>query len=516
MKSFSNQDFNKNSVDHFQKIKTDLQKNRITLRDLLESNDYQYLTKNELIELCKIAALSDISQFQYVKELIDTAAYKNLCLDFVKQNPMVLEYISNLETRSVIIETITPAIILRKNFSAKKFFKKNDPINFSEILKDIEYVIVTKGHEAEVNTSCLIYASGEKRKDKTIRVESEDVEALLHKLNQLGTQKINLTLIGHHSLQDPTIAGINAKYIINLLEKFNIIHRVILFGCFSVDGQLFNNEKEKIIAFSELEKKKFEFINHASGFATLFISSDEPLNESLYKNLLPQIEKTMKLKHNYVLIKNKNNQFKLLYLEQNQITKNFTLNDNKLSDLQKIINKNKLFKFNQSLVAYFRNENPLSLALQYEILDVCDDLYPSLEKSHPKYKERKETLPFLGKTIIAPSESDKLSKSLFRDIAENITVNKKISHSIKIKGYRKVLSVDTVEVKFHSVNHSIFSKTENISNEIDRKKLRLEYREKIKTLRNPNLRDESISKSLEMEIAPKKKTGLRRKFFPKN
>lgn len=414
----------------------------------IDSNDESYL------EIYLDAVKKNASALQFIPEPIGnlTPSQIEMYVRAVKQDSMALKYIKRDDIKELVIDKITPEIVLLDDISSLQYFPHNEKYKnvFENTLKNVKHVIVSENYDsAEIYDSYKIYSNSEKRVGKTLRITTAELDKTLALLNSLGVEDLNLVLLGHLIPPQKTLAGLSVPAISNLLVKNPHIDRVTLLGCKTV---LAKPLKEEIMM-----KEAYKSTSAPCGFVLAEIKSQENLD---YASIL----KSVRLDRTFVLKQIDETQYKLIYLEKNNQgeirEKIYELNADHVKQLTKTLGKqSKGLDFPKSGISTINtNQKPLTTLQREEVFDIANNQMNKFSKSDPAFKQQKSIYPHLRNFNIDESEIDALLPSIFEELVKAVIAN--VPHSVGIKGFADVLHGDTKEYRFLVTEGKIFI-TEN-------------------------------------------------------
>lgn len=215
-------------------------------------------------DICFAALIFNLRNNIFVPEEIrEQLDYEEIYYEAMLANPVALKDIPD-DMKSKIIN----------RFSHEEFFQLIQKYHFNclpylpdewvekikrEVLPKVRTVVVydPDRYDREIRMSCQLYASRPQYQDQTIVINSEDLNHLLKTLSKVSEHSsIKLVINGHSSYRSEQLAGLNGRYIVHYLEKYPIIHDLVLSGCSTVKMEVTPQEKEIIKEFISLINQK--------------------------------------------------------------------------------------------------------------------------------------------------------------------------------------------------------------------------------------------------------------------
>jgi hypothetical protein len=402
-----------------------------------------------------------------------------LCLAAVQQNGNALKYVPE-QDKSTVIEKIGVATVLKSNYDAIQHFPKNQDYEYSDILKNVEYVMITEvpNPGPEVEDARLVYSNHPKRKDKTVCVSKKCLETLLSHLPSENKQ-VTAAFTGHANQDSASLAGFSVNDIHQLCKKYPMITQVNLLACNTAKAQVFDKEKSM---WEEVRNKKEQQSQLKGDFYTGKLSEKNTI-AAIYNKIFNKPDSGGVA---YVLVK-EDNENSLYYAEKNESSispQKIVLNNDQITSLQTLVNKNKPFKYPkesyQQVSIDFDSEKMQKIKqICYGRIERGSSLEPSVA-----YKENKKRYPYLHTHKIMLAESpennpafQKIEDSLLKKVVAAFVQDKTFTRPLAIKGYTKSVHVDAktnqIEIsRTHAYkgqyNSSLFSQKKS---NIDYKKL---------------------------------------------
>lgn len=432
----------------------------------------QYYSYLDLLAYFKPTLDDQMNEFKR-----DRKFYTDLCETAVKQNPQALKFIVDDEIKFSLIKQLSVEKILETDCNLFKYFPKDKEINEQVInyFKKVRNVVIIDDADAadnEIKDSYLVYANREfsndpkkSRKGNTIKTNKNNVKDILKMIQQSSIENnsnaanINLVLMSHFSENSTSIAGMETKDVISVLEKNPIVGRVTLLGCNTAKAEMLESEKQILQHYEEAKAKESHI--QKCGFVLMArLPTDEEVKKILSK----------KFDAAYILVQDKENnkqEYKLIYATKGE-TIHHSLNEDQLKLFSQEFNNNKAFKFPGKkappLILQDSDQKPLQIDFDDRLYvnDICADNTTAYSKTHKHYKNRKEQTPYLSsiEVSVEDKEMDKISKThMMYDLTKAIQSNHVIKQSVVVKGYTGVLSVDTKEGGFITSNEFAYKHT---------------------------------------------------------
>ncbi|HIG0432010.1 TPA: hypothetical protein ACYA1C_002695 [Legionella pneumophila] len=291
-------------------------------------------------DICFAALIFNLRNNIFVPEEIrEQLDYEEIYYEAMLANPAALKDIPD-DMKSKIIN----------RFSHEEFFQLIQKYHFNclpylpdewvekikrEVLPKVRTVVVydPARYDREIRMSCQLYASRPQYQDQTIVINSEDLNHLLKTLSKVSEHSsIKLVINGHSSYRSEQLAGLSSQSIVHYLEKYPIIHDLVLSGCSTVKMEVTAQDKEMIKEFIFLINQKsiennrspeeiidelvangvFEkghpeykeykkFVPFLQSITVTPEEIEKNLKESLMKLVIDELEKSKKISHSITI-----------------------------------------------------------------------------------------------------------------------------------------------------------------------------------------------------------------------
>ncbi len=388
---------------------------------------------------------------------------KVICLAAVLQNGLALQDVPAAErTAELCLAAIS------QNWQALQYVPAEHQQQVYDFLSQVKHLIVVNPDElvdAEIQVSWQVYASKEKRNQKTLLVYPDKLDVLMQDLHALGNHQVfELVLLGNGSQRAMSdIGGIEAKDVIAWLEKYPELTKIKLLSCWSAHKTQEAHCPEEQRALKEVleeskENRDPHFQEAPKDCTLVYISGNlAELNIHQQSKLLKRSNpvfvfyEVADLKYLAILDQDKNNKIHTRIKEINEQQFRFYLSSEKPPKIPS----------NNFYVDLKGNEQK-----RKQLLSDLLGLGGYVSKKEPSYKKYKETHPSEQSWKMEWREEYQAyfkKNSLIRNLLEGIQAKALLARAISIKAYYGVMHVDLQQGGFHSAPANVYTNQEDFS-----------------------------------------------------